>query len=53
MLVFRSPEREALLMSKPVLITALSDYQLRHAWCWIAEESYWGAQIPWATFERA
>lgn len=35
------------------LHTTLTDTELRIAWRWIAEESYWGACIPWATFERA
>jgi len=35
------------------LRTDLTDADLRTAWRWIAEESYWGKHIPWATFERA
>ncbi len=35
------------------LTTTFDEPTLRVAWRWIAEESYWGARIPWATFERA
>lgn len=35
------------------LRTELTEAELRVAWRWIAEESYWGASIPWAVFERA
>jgi len=37
----------------PDLAPDLTEDQLRHAWRWIAEESYWGARIPWTTFSRA
>ncbi|WP_339933379.1 GNAT family N-acetyltransferase [uncultured Brevundimonas sp.] len=37
----------------PELRTELTEDDLRIAWRWIAEESYWGASIPWPTFERA
>lgn len=40
-------------MPTSILITDLSDDQLRLAWRWIAEESYWGAHISWDTFSRA
>lgn len=33
--------------------TDLTEAELRVAWRWIAEESYWGKSIPWAVFERA
>ncbi len=35
------------------LTTAFDEAQLGVAWRWIAEESYWGARIPWETFSRA
>jgi len=35
------------------LRTELTDADLRIAWRWIAEESYWGASIPWPLFARA
>lgn len=35
------------------LRTTLTEAELRIAWRWISEQSYWGAHIPWATFERA
>ena len=35
------------------LRNTLTEAELRIAWRWIAEESYWGAHIPWAVFERA
>ena len=35
------------------LTTEFDEAQLRTAWRWIAEESYWGARIPWETFSRA
>lgn len=40
-------------MPTSILTTDLSDDQLLLAWRWIAEESYWGANIPWDTFSRA
>ena len=40
-------------MPTPRLISDLSDEHVRRAWRWIAEESYWGAHIPWDTFSRA
>ncbi|NJC40185.1 GNAT superfamily N-acetyltransferase [Brevundimonas alba] len=35
------------------LRTELTHDELRTAWRWIADESYWGKAIPWAVFERA
>ena len=35
------------------LITDFDEARLRTAWRWIAEESYWGARIPWDVFSRA
>ncbi len=35
------------------LRTTLTESELRIAWRWIAEESYWGKGIPWPVFERA
>jgi GNAT superfamily N-acetyltransferase len=35
------------------LRTDLSRDDLRAAWRWIADESYWGKSIPWPVFERA
>lgn len=35
------------------LRTTLTDADLRIAWRWIADESYWGKSIPWPVFERA
>ena len=40
-------------MTEPLLTTDPNDDQLRVAWRWIAEESYWGAHIPWDVFRRA
>ena len=40
-------------MPTPRLISDLSDEHVRRAWRWIAEESYWGARIPWDVFSRA
>ncbi|WP_269515741.1 GNAT family N-acetyltransferase [Brevundimonas subvibrioides] len=37
----------------PTLTIAPTEDQLRIAWRWIAEDSYWGAHIPWDTFRRA
>ncbi len=35
------------------LRTTLTESELRIAWRWIAEESYWGKGISWPVFERA
>ncbi len=40
-------------MTDLVLTADLTEDQLHHAWRWIAEESYWGARIPWETFSCA
>lgn len=40
-------------MPDVLLTTTPTEAQLRIAWRWIAEDSYWGANIPWDTFRRA
>ncbi|CAN5244568.1 GNAT family N-acetyltransferase [soil metagenome] len=40
-------------MTNAALLTDLTDAHLHHAWRWIAQDSYWGANIPWDTFRRA
>ncbi|MDO1559587.1 GNAT family N-acetyltransferase [Brevundimonas sp. 2R-24] len=37
----------------PDIRTDLTEDDLRTAWRWISEESYWAKGIPWPTFERA
>lgn len=41
------------LSSVAILTTATTEEQIHVAWRWIAEDSYWGANIPWDTFRRA
>jgi len=37
----------------PPVCTDLTDEELKTAWRWIHESSYWAANIPWETFLRA
>ncbi|WP_284222817.1 GNAT family N-acetyltransferase [Brevundimonas denitrificans] len=51
--LLRQRRRSRYILPMTDLRTTLTESELRIAWRWIAEESYWGKAIPWPVFERA